>query len=120
MQRVVLLGMVVVLAGCGGSPQRSASSIARSAPVASGPISRACLQSNRETRSPRLCGCVQAAANQTLSQAQQRRAVAFYTDPHLAQVIRQSDRAVDKRFWEAYVAYGERAEQLCSERGVTR
>lgn len=86
----------------------------RSAPVAFGPISKACLQSDRKGRSRELCGCIQAAADRTLSRAQQRRSVAFYNDPHLAQEVRQSDRAADEAFWNAYVAYGEQAERMCS------
>jgi hypothetical protein len=82
--------------------------------MASGPINQACLASDRKARSRALCGCIQAAANQTLTGAQQRRAVAFYSNPQLAQDIRQSDSPNDERFWEAYRAYGERAERLCS------
>ncbi|WP_397542432.1 hypothetical protein [Roseovarius salis] len=114
MKRATLIALVIVLGGCGGSPRPpSDGAVSRTAPVAYGPITRACLSSGREGRSPRLCGCIQAAANQTLSRAQQRRSVAFYKDPHLAQQIRQSDRRTDRRFWEAYARYGERAEELC-------
>ena len=115
MKQAIVLGMVLLLAGCGGGKsKRAGSSVPASAPMASGPIGDACLGSGREARSRRLCGCIQAAANRTLSGAQQRRAVAFYGNPHLAQQIRQSDRWSDERFWEAYAAYGERAGQLCS------
>lgn len=130
MKQVIILGLAVALAGCGGyhSAKRSghraapvnpstaaaaAAPVARSMPMAFGPISQACLGSDRKARSRALCGCIQAVANQTLSGAQQNRAVAFYGDPHLAQQIRQSDRASDERFWESYKAYGERAEQIC-------
>jgi len=115
MERAFLLILAFSLAGCGGSPPRDSAvkPMMRSAPVAHGPISKACLQSNRETRSARLCTCIQAAADQTLGRSDQRRAVAFYSNPHLAQQIRQSDRAVDEKFWKAYKAYGARAEKLC-------
>lgn len=86
----------------------------RATPVAFGPISKACLQSGREGRSRELCGCIQAAADKTLTSSQQRRSVGFYSNPHLAQEIRQSDRPVDEKFWEAYVNYGKLAEQLCN------
>ncbi|GAB4308054.1 MAG: hypothetical protein Kow0058_19440 [Roseovarius sp.] len=113
---IAMLGAALSLTGCGGgdraaAPDRAAS--IRALPSASGPIRDACLASERKDRSERLCGCIQAAADTTLSRAEQRRATAFYSDPHLAQEVRQSDKAVDARFWEAYVAYGQRAEQLC-------
>lgn len=114
MKRAILLGMAVVLAGCGGAPrQAKVTTVSRSTPISVGPISKACLVSGREARSGRLCGCIQAVADQTLSPAQQRRAVGFYANPHLAQEVRQSDRAVDEAFWKAYVAYSERAQSLC-------
>jgi len=118
MKNILILGAVaLILAGCGGSsgkssPRRGASY--SSAPAASGPISQACLASDRTARSRALCGCIQAVADQTLSASDQRRAVSFYADPHRAQEIRQSERASDERFWEAYRAYGARAEQVCS------
>lgn len=117
MKRSVILAMAMalVLAGCGGGAPRDArrAPVPIAAPVASGPISSACMASGREARSGPLCGCIQAAANQTLSPAEQRRATAFYTDPQLAQDIRQSDSSADERFWQAYGEYTRRAEQLC-------
>lgn len=115
MKRVTFLGLAVFLAGCGGGPRDPDRVVTmRATPVAYGPISKACLQSGREGRSRELCGCIQAAADKTLSSSQQRRSIAFYSNPHLAQEIRQSDRPVDEQFWEAYVNYGRLAEQLCS------
>lgn len=117
MKQVFLTLTVLGLAGCGQHERfdsRHTPSVSRGAPMASGPIANACMTSDRKARSRALCGCIQAAANQTLNASQQRRAVAFYNDPHSAQEVRQSDRSSDERFWEAYRAYGERAEQLCS------
>lgn len=116
MKQVVLLSLVLTLGACGQAERfqgSSANTVSRSAPVAFGPISQACLASDRKSRSRALCGCIQAAANQTLNPSQQRRAVAFYNNPHRAQEVRQSDRVNDERFWEAYRAYGARAERLC-------
>lgn len=116
MKQAIILGLTVLLAGCGGGGGdrfRAGSGPSSGVPMASGPLNQACLASNRKARSRALCGCIQAAANQTLTSSQQRRAVAFYADPHLAQEVRQSDRASDERFWDAYRAYGERAERLC-------
>lgn len=121
MKQVLLIALVMLAASCGRSdrydtPKRT-ESVTRAAvvgaPKAFGPIRQACLGSDRSARSQALCGCIQVAANQTLSQAQQSRAAAFYRNPHTAQEVRQSDRANDERFWEAYRAYGERAERLC-------
>ena len=122
MKQILMLGMALLLAGCSG-PDRfkgsragspSNSSVSRSAPVASGPISAACLASDRKARSRQLCGCIQVAANKTLNNTQQRRAVQFYSNPHLAQEVRQSDRSADERFWQAYANYGEHAKALCN------
>ncbi len=113
MRQVFILGLVLVLAGCGGGDRFSGDKVARGAPMAFGPISKACMASDRKARSRALCGCIQAAADQTLSGSQQRRAVKFYRDPHSAQEIRQSDRPSNERFWKAYADYGKRARQLC-------
>ncbi len=82
-------------------------------PVASGPISDACLASDRTARSRKLCGCIQAVANQTLTGSEQRYAATFYNNPQQAQNVRQSERATDAQFWKAYRAYGERSERVC-------
>ncbi|MFY9240465.1 MAG: hypothetical protein WAO78_16630 [Roseovarius sp.] len=123
MKNLMIAGLILTLAGCGGGDRfkksdRGASSnsysIPRSAPRATGPISTACLTSDRKARSRALCGCIQAVADQTLTNSQQRRAVKFYSDPQLAQDIRQSDRSTDEAFWDAYVEYGKRASATCS------
>lgn len=123
MKNLIAAGLILTLAGCGGGDRfkssdrgasSSSSSIPRAAPRAIGPISSACLSSDRKARSRALCGCIQAVADQTLTNAQQRRAVKFYADPHLAQEIRQSDRSSDEVFWDAYVEYGRRANATCS------
>jgi len=102
---------VLALAGCGGS--NGFRGEGAGAPMATGPISRACLSSDRKARSGARCGCIQAVANQTLNGAEQRRAVGFYKNPHEAQEIRQSDRPVDERFWRTYMEYADRAERIC-------
>ena len=112
MKRIVLLGLVLGLAACGG-PGRFAGGPGGVRPVASGPISDACLSSGRKSRSPALCGCVQAVANDTLSRSDQRRATGFYDDLQSAQDTRQSQRGADRQFWSAYTAYAERAERVC-------
>ncbi|WP_322866669.1 hypothetical protein U5922_011035 [Aquicoccus sp. G2-2] len=83
--------------------------------LASGPISKACLASDRKARSLTRCGCIQAVANDTLSHSSQRRAASFYSDPHLAQSIRQSDNSSNERFWQSYKDYAEAAAAVCSQ-----
>jgi len=122
MKNIVIIGLVLVLAGCGGvnkfkkkrGSHKPRPTISARAPSASGPINAACMASDRKARSRRLCGCIQSVANDTLSGGQQRRAVKFYSDPQAAQDIRMSDRANDEKFWKAYKEYGARARKSCS------
>lgn len=79
-----------------------------------GSIERACLQSNRPGVSVSLCGCIQAVANRTLTNRDQRLAATFFSDPHKAQVIRQSDNAAHEVFWRKYKTFGATAESYCS------
>ncbi|MCZ4352348.1 hypothetical protein O4H61_07445 [Roseovarius aestuarii] len=121
MKNIVILGLVVTLAGCGGvnkfknkskpAPARSTASAAT--PYASGPINNACMASDRKARSRQLCGCVQAVADRNLSNGDQARAAKFYSNPQMAQDIRQSDRSSDERFWEAYSGYAKQAAATC-------
>ena len=76
-------------------------------------IERACLKSERGGGQRSLCGCIQDAANLTLSSSDQRRAAAFFDDPHQAQVVRQSDRRRDEAFWKRYKNFGQTAETFC-------
>ncbi|MEM6375612.1 MAG: hypothetical protein AAF686_05185 [Pseudomonadota bacterium] len=122
MNRFIAILALACVAAC-TAPERFSSKttpvVTRAAPsvpvMARGPLQRACMASNRQARSRALCGCIQAAANQTLTASQQQRAVGFYTDLHQAQQVRQSDRGSDEAFWEAYRAYGVRAERMCRD-----
>lgn len=134
MKQVILLILVATLAGCGGVHKArkdarrgqqvsrapapvmiapSAASPAAAIPFARGPLNRACMGSDRKARSRELCGCIQAVADSTMSGSQQRVAVNFYSDPHEAQEIRQSDNSRNEEFWRAYRAYGDAAERIC-------
>ena len=78
-----------------------------------GTIERACLASDRpKTRA--LCGCIQQAANVTLSGREQRMAARLFADPHRAQVMRQSNRLHHESFWQRYQQFGATAEAYCS------
>ncbi|MFD1343769.1 hypothetical protein [Litorisediminicola beolgyonensis] len=113
--RAVLTLFVAAFAlqACGGGGGVSRSAYAPIQMYATGPINTACMKSDRKARNPRLCGCVQAVANQSLSNSEQRLAVTFFKDPHRAQEIRQSDRPNHERMWRNYKAFAGRAEQLC-------
>ncbi len=77
-------------------------------------IERACLQSGRAGGDRALCGCIQDAANMTLSQTDQRQAARFFSNPDEAQSVRMSSRRSDEVFWERYKTFGETAEAFCS------
>jgi hypothetical protein len=79
-----------------------------------GSIQRACVQSDRGGGNRALCGCIQQAADLTLSDRDQSRAAKFFHDPHEAQEVRQSDRSADEAFWLRYKSFGETAEAFCS------
>lgn len=78
-----------------------------------GMIERACLKSDRGAAKRALCGCIQQVANATLDNRDQRMAVKFFKDPHMAQVIRQSDNASHEVFWKKYKAFGATAKTYC-------
>ncbi len=77
-------------------------------------IERACLRADRPSATVSLCGCIQSAADVTLSSADQRKAARFFKDPHRAQEIQQSDRARDEAFWIRYRSFTATAERACS------
>ncbi|ARC88042.1 hypothetical protein B5V46_05160 [Rhodovulum sp. MB263] len=79
-----------------------------------GQIERACLASDRPGVTRGLCGCIQQAADITLTRGDQSRAAGFFRDPHQAQVVRQSDRQRDAEFWRRYKLFGETAAAYCS------
>ncbi|PSL18148.1 hypothetical protein [Shimia abyssi] len=71
-----------------------------------GVMTRACMQSDREAASRRMCRCIQQVADQNLSRADQKLAASFFKDPHKAQKIRQSDSNSHERFWLRYKEFG--------------
>jgi hypothetical protein len=111
------LASLALIASCGGGGYKSAARYAPKAPIAvgsaSGPISRACLMSDRKARSRQLCGCIQAVADMSLSGRDQSLAASFYSNPQKAQDIRQSDNPNNGRFWKKYREYSDTAEQIC-------
>jgi len=114
MRKFLILGACALVVGCGGrattSDRYGGGTVTR---IASGPISSACMASNRQARSQALCGCIQSVANRTLTGSEQRRAAGFYRDPQEAQDIRQSDNPSHERFWQRYKNYAQTAQGIC-------
>jgi hypothetical protein len=114
-RNLMILAATAALVGCGSGASRPHKSGAPSyARTATGPISRACMTSDRKARSRELCGCIQAVADQSLSASDQKLASSFYADPHRAQEIRQSDRTAHEAFWQRYKQYAETAAAVCN------
>ena len=82
-------------------------------PVLSGPIERACMASDRGGNRS-LCGCIQQAADLTLSGGDQRRAAKFFKDPERAHETWVSQSSADDAFWERYKQFGATAEAYCA------
>ncbi len=108
------------LAACGGgssgpTPVRAlpASALSGPAPFAAGPIQSACKANHRTRASSARCGCVQAAANMTLSADQQRQGVRFFDDPEVLQRMKLSDSVANERFWDSWARFAETAEAIC-------
>jgi hypothetical protein len=96
-------GLVVAFGVLGGAERASA-----------GAIESACLKSNRPGVNRALCGCIQNAADQTLSRGEQRMAAAFFKDPEKAQEVRMSKKDRDNEFWRKYKSFGEVAAAYCT------
>ncbi len=78
-----------------------------------GPIERACMASDRGGSSS-LCGCIQQAADMTLSGGDQRRAAKFFNDPEAAHSTWVSQSQSDDAFWDRYKSFGQTAEAYCA------
>lgn len=78
-----------------------------------GPISRACMTSPRQQKSPSLCRCIQKVADETLSGADQRRGAKYFRKPEKLQEVRQSDLRTNEVFWKRWKAFGQAASEAC-------
>ena len=78
-----------------------------------GPIERACMASDRGGNRS-LCGCIQQAADMTLSGGDQRRAAKFFNNPDAAHSTWTSQSKSDDAFWDRYQSFGQTAEAYCS------
>jgi hypothetical protein len=81
--------------------------------AAAGPISSACMKSDRQAANAALCGCIQQVADQVLKGSEQRRAAKFFADPDKAHEAWMSQRASDDAFWERYKLFGASAQASC-------
>ena len=90
-----------------------ASGVMLSGAVVAGPIERACMASDRGGNRA-LCGCIQQAADMTLTGSDQRRAAKFFKDPEAAHATWISQTKADDAFWERYKSFGQTAEAYCA------
>ena len=81
--------------------------------ASAGPIERACMASARSSGNRALCGCIQQAADATLTGSDQRRAAKFFKDPDAAHATWISKSKSDDAFWERYKSFGATAEAYC-------
>lgn len=108
-----LVAITLILGACGGGKARLPAVPLAPAMTTSGPLGTACLSSGRPGASRERCGCIQMAANQTLSPPEQSLGAQFFSDPARAHDVRLSDTARDDAFWERWTAFGKTAETLC-------
>lgn len=87
--------------------------VSSSGALAAGKIERACMKADRAAANRQVCGCVQDVAEAMLSRSEQSRVAKYFEDPHLTQVLRQSDRSTDERFWEKYKQFGQAVGTYC-------
>jgi hypothetical protein len=113
----VALVAILGLAACGGGSRYSGNGYRTPVVLfATGPIQQACQSQGRKAASRARCGCVQAVADRSLSSSEQRRGASYFKDPHRLQEVRQNqeNNASNRRFWAAWKAFGQQAEQLCA------
>lgn len=108
--------LLSLLVGCGSSNRAPVSNTPPSLVTrsASGPVASACLLSGRRDASPALCGCIQAAANLTLSQEDQRRSTRYFSEPDLLQETKVSDSRSNEAFWDRWTAFRDQADIMCA------
>lgn len=81
--------------------------------ASAGPIERACNQSDRKAATRSLCDCIQQAADMTMSNSDQRRAVGFFKNPDKAHKTWMSKTRSDDAFWDRYKSFEAQATALC-------
>ncbi len=99
MRLIFVLLAMVALGSCGGR--------------VTGEIGKACVASDRAAANPRLCGCIQSAANRHLNARDQELAATFFADAEKANDIKINDSRAADAFWERYTAFRRTAERSC-------
>lgn len=98
--RIKMLALsLTVLSGCGAG--------------VTGEIGKACVASDRRAANPRLCSCIQSAANRHLTARDQELAATFFAEPDIAQEIRARDDRGSEAFWQRYKDFSRTAERSC-------
>ncbi len=82
-------------------------------PAEAGFIGNACLKANRPAANRELCNCIDKVAKKNMTRAQRKKASKFFSDPHKAQVVRQSSRPSDEKLWKNYKAFSQKAASSC-------
>ncbi|GFE50849.1 hypothetical protein So717_26020 [Roseobacter cerasinus] len=122
LRTAVLFCTILILSACGGRDSSRTEPLRNPPPlpvaggqpqIVSGPINSACLAQRRRGATQERCGCIQAAANQSLSRSQQRQGVQFFDDPGQLQEVRQSGSESNRAFWDAWKRFAETAETVC-------
>ncbi|MEX0283743.1 MAG: hypothetical protein AB3N23_03950 [Paracoccaceae bacterium] len=85
-----------------------------SPPAEAGFIGNACMKANRPAASRALCTCIDKVAKKEMTRSQRKKAAKFFSDPHKAQEVRQSDRKSDENLWKNYKAFSAKASKTCS------
>lgn len=100
--RMRILGAVLILAILGSCGSR-----------VTGEIGKACVASDRNAANPRLCSCIQQAANRHLSAGDQKLAATFFADSEKANDIKINDSPSADAFWARYRNFTNLAERSC-------
>ena len=95
-------------------PVESNLAVSENAPrFATGVIGNACLIHGKRNASRARCGCIQAAADMTLTPVQQKQAIGFFRDPEQLEKIKRSDSPGNEKFWRTWETFTTTAEELC-------
>ncbi len=97
-----IMGALLILAMVGSCGSR-----------VTGEIGKACVASDRSAANPRLCSCIQQAANRHLNQRDQELAATFFADEELANDIKINDSRSADAFWERYREFTRTAQRSC-------
>ena len=101
MQKLFGAALCATILTLGAAPQAQA-----------GAVERACRKA--QPGKGQVCSCIGDVAKASLSRSDQRKVAKFFSDPDLAQEMRQSSKRSDEALWLRYKAFGAQAQQRCS------